>query len=96
MASNSVMLWMVFVFFVLSLSTFVFSQKKVDEDKIYNKLDDLMAMSDFRFDSIPVPPDGPALEVKVSVNVLDIRNMDETTNTFTVDMVIYLEWYVIA
>ena len=42
--------------------------------------------------TVPSPVNGRPLDVTVMVKVIDIRAIDEITNTFTVDMLLYLTW----
>ena len=43
---------------------------------------------------LEVPPtfDGQPLEVTVEAFVLDVSNMDEIANAFTVDMLLFITW----
>ena len=54
--------------------------KKTFQDKNYSVLE--------------VPPtfDGQPLEVTVEAFVLDVSNMDEIANAFTVDMLLFITW----
>ena len=42
--------------------------------------------------TLPSQVNGRSLDVTVMVKVIDIRAIDEITNTFTVDMLLYLTW----
>ena len=42
---------------------------------------------------VPLELNGSPLEITLQVKVIDIRNIDEITNTFVVDMHLYFTWY---
>ena len=46
------------------------------------------------YSTLEVPPtlDGQPLEVTVETFVLDISNVDEISNTFTVDTLLFITW----
>ena len=45
--------------------------------------------------NIPLALNGSSLDVILQFEVIDVRNIDEITNTFVVDMLIYFTWYVL-
>ena len=53
-------------------------------------------LKDKNYSVLEVPPtfDGQPLEVTVEAFVLDVSNMDEIANAFTVDMLLFITWWV--
>ena len=51
---------------------------------------------DKNYSTLEVPPtfDRQPLEVTVEAFVLDVSNMDEKSNTFTVDILLFITWSV--
>ena len=51
-------------------------------------------LKDKNYSVLEVPPtfDGQPLEVTVEAFVLDVSNMDEIANAFTVDMLLFITW----
>ena len=49
---------------------------------------------DKNYSTLEVPPtfDGQPLEVTVEAFVLDVSNMDEISNAFTVDTLLFITW----
>ena len=49
---------------------------------------------DKNYSTLEVPPtfDGQPLEVTVQAFVLDVSNMDEISNAFTVDTLLFITW----
>ena len=49
---------------------------------------------DKNYSTLKVPPtfDGQPLEVTVEAFVLDVSNMDEISNAFTVDTLLFITW----
>ena len=46
------------------------------------------------YKNLPVELNGSSLDVTLQFEVIDVRNMDEITNTFVVDILLYFTWYV--
>ena len=51
-------------------------------------------LKDKNYSVLEVPPtfDGQPLEVTAEAFVLDVSNMDEIANAFTVDMLLFITW----
>ena len=83
-------------FLILLLSS-CSSQTKAEmsETEITHALENLI-LGDNKVENVknvPVKLNGSPLEITLAVEVIDIRNIDEITNTFVVDMQLFFTWY---
>ena len=86
------------------LLTSIYSQTKAEtfETEIDHGFQDLLYRShsvsgifgiQSPYKSVPLELNGSSLDVTLQYEVIDVRNMDEITNTFVVDILLYFTWY---
>ena len=75
---------------VLMFSMFYLANGDMSEKQIIKAFEELVENTTRT--TVPFQVNGRPLGVTVMVKVIDIRAIDEITNTFTVDMLLYLTW----
>ena len=75
---------------VFMFSMFYLTKGDMSEKQIIKAFEELVENTTMT--TLPSQVNGRSLDVTVMVKVIDIRAIDEITNTFTVDMLLYLTW----
>ena len=82
--------WILTVAFLFSSISSI--KPQMSDKQILEKFEQILNDKNYSNLEVPATTDGQPLEVTMETFVLDISNVDEIANAFTVDMLLFITW----